>query len=206
MSRFSGPKGKIVRRFGLNVYGNLKFDRLLAKRSNAPGMHGVKQGRKKLSDYALQLTEKQKLKYTYGLGERQFRVVFARALKRKGITADTLLILLESRFDNSLYRMGMAPTRDAAKQLITHGHLKINGRRCNIASRTLRANDVITVKDSARSRALVQRFLEENKSREVPAWLAVDRDQLKGSVVRSPIRTELQSIANEQLVVELYSK
>ncbi len=206
MSRFRGPKGKIVRRFGINVYGNPKFDRLLSRRPVAPGMHGAKNSRKKVSDYGLQLTEKQKLKYTYGMGERQFRVVFARAQKQKGITADNLLILLETRFDNIVYRMGIAPTRDAAKQLITHGHLKINDRRVSIPSFHVRADDEISVKDSVRSKALVQRFSEENSDREVPEWLSIDKEQLKGKLVRPPLRSEIQSVANEQLVVELYSK
>jgi len=206
MSRFSGPKGKIVRRFGVNIYGNPKFDRLLSKRPNAPGIHGVKKTRKKLSDYGLQLTEKQKLKYTYGLGERQFRGVFSRAQKKKGITAENLLVLLESRFDNIIYRMCLAPTRDAAKQLITHGHLKVNGRRSNIPSFLLKPNDEVTVKDSTRSKVLVQRCIDENSNRELPEWVSVDKEQLKGLLIRSPMRSEIQSVANEQLVVELYSK
>ena len=205
MSRYTGPKGRIVRRFGINIYGNPKFDRLLSKRPNAPGMHGVKKSRKKQSDYGLQLNEKQKLKYMYGVGERQFRVIFARAQKKQGITADNLLILLETRLDNVIYRMGIAPTRDSAKQLVTHGHLKVNGRRLNIPSYHVHTADEVTVKDSARSKALIQRYLEDN-SRDIPEWVVVDKEQLKGTLVRAPLRSEIQSVANEQLVVELYSK
>lgn len=204
--RFTGAKGKIVRRFGVNIYGNPKFDRLLARRSNPPGVHGANKGRRKVSEYGRQLLEKQKIKYTYGMGERSFRVMFKRALHQQGVTGDNLMVLLECRLDNVIYRMGMAPTRDAARQLILHGHLKINNRRVNIASFQVSPNDAVTVKDSTRSRGLVQRYLEENISAEVPEWVSVDRENLKSSVLRAPLREELPTIANEQLVVELYSK
>jgi small subunit ribosomal protein S4 len=205
MARFTEPKGKIVRRFGVNIYGNPKFDRLLGKKPNGPGVHGASR-RRKVSEYGLQLIEKQKIKYCYGMGERQFRVLFKRALKRPGITGDNLMVLLESRFDNTVYRMGMAPTRDAARQLIAHGHLKIDGRRVNIASYSLRPGEEISVKDSSRSRALVSRYLEECANRDAAAWVAVDRDNLTGIFERTPIREEIPTVANEQLVVELYSK
>ena len=206
MSRFRGPKGKIVRRFGVNIYGNPKFDRLLARRQNPPGMHGGFKGRRKISEYGKQLIEKQKLKYTYGLGERQFRIIFKRALRYKGITGDNLMIMLESRLDNTVFRMGMAPTRDAARQLILHGHLKLNNRRVNISSFQVTQNDTVTVKESTRSRGLVQRYVDENISAEIPEWVSVDRDNLKATVDRVPLREEVPTIANEQLVVELYSK
>lgn len=206
MSRFRGPKGKIVRRFGVNIYGNPKFDRLLARRQNPPGMHGGFKGRRKISEYGKQLIEKQKLKYTYGLRERQFRVTFKRALRHKGITGDNLMIMLESRLDNTVFRMGMAPTRDAARQLILHGHLKVNNRRVNIVSFQITQNDTVTVKESTRSRSLVQRYVDENISAEIPEWVSVDRDNLKATVDRIPLREEIPTIANEQLVVELYSK
>ena len=206
MARFRGPKGKIVRKFGINIFGNPKFDRLLSRQPHAPGAHGRKRVRKKVSDYGAQLTEKQKLKYYYGIGERQFRVVFARAQKKKGITGDNLLILLETRLDNVIYRSGMAPTRDAARQLISHGHVKVNNRRINIPSSHLRTNDEISIKDSVRSRALVQRYIEENREGDLPEWVTIDKELLKGKLVRAPLRSEIQPIANEQLVVELYSK
>ena len=206
MSRFRGPKGKIVRRFGVNIYGNPKFDRLLARRQNPPGMHGGFKGRRKISEYGKQLIEKQKLKYTYGLRERQFRITFKRALRHKGITGDNLMVMLESRLDNTVFRMGMAPTRDAARQLILHGHLKVNNRRVNIASFHVTQNDTVTVKESTRSRGLVQRYVDENISAEIPEWVSVDRDNLKATVDRVPLREEIPTIANEQLVVELYSK
>jgi len=206
MSRFRGPKGKIVRRFGVNIYGNPKFDRLLARRQNPPGMHGGFKGRRKISEYGKQLIEKQKLKYIYGLRERQFRVTFKRALRHKGVTGDNLMVMLESRLDNTVFRMGMAPTRDAARQLILHGHLKVNNRRVNIASFQVTQNDTVTVKESTRSRGLVQRYVDENISAEIPEWVSVDRDNLKATVDRVPMREEIPTIANEQLVVELYSK
>ena len=206
MSRFRGPKGKIVRRFGVNIYGNPKFDRLLARRQNPPGMHGGYKGRRKISEYGKQLIEKQKLKYTYGLRERQFRITFKRALRHKGITGDNLMVMLESRLDNTVFRMGMAPTRDAARQLILHGHLKVNNRRVNIASFQVTQNDTVTVKESTRSRGLVQRYVDENISAEIPEWVSVDRDNLKATVDRVPLREEIPTIANEQLIVELYSK
>ena len=206
MSRFRGPKGKIVRRFGVNIYGNPKYDRLLARRQNPPGMHGGFKGRRKISEYGKQLIEKQKLKYTYGLRERQFRITFKRALRHKGITGDNLMIMLESRLDNTVFRMGMAPSRDAARQLILHGHLKVNNRRVNIASFQVTQNDTVTVKESTRSRGLVQRYVDENISAEIPEWVSIDRDNLKATVDRVPLREEIPTIANEQLIVELYSK
>lgn len=206
MSRFTAPKGKIVRRFGVNIYGNPKFDRMLAKKPHGPGMHGATQQRRKISEYATQLLEKQKLKYTYGLGEKQFRIVYFRALNSAGITGDNMMILLESRLDNVIYRLGLAPTRDAAKQMTTHGHVKVNGRRVNIPSFSVKPGDVVTTKESTKSKNLVRRGLEESTSREVPGWLYIDKDNLGGQVLRLPMREEIPSIANERLVVELYSK
>jgi len=206
MSRNQTPKGKIVRRFGTNIYGNPKFDRLLAKKPHGPGMHGANQGRRKISEYAKQLIEKQKLKCTYGMGEKPFRVLFQRALRKDGVTGENLMILLEGRLDNVVYRMGMAPTRDAAKQLVTHGHIKVNGRRVNIPSYSVREGDVVTVKDSNKSQNLVRLNLEEAASRELAEWVFVDKETLAGQVMRLPLREEIPTIANEQLVVELYSK
>lgn len=206
MSRFRGPKGKIVRRFGLNLYGNPKFDKLLSQRPNPPGQHGASHTRKKVSDYGLQLIEKQKLKYCYGVSERQFRNYFKRALRRPGITGDNLMVLLETRLDNVIFRAGMSSTRDASRQLVLHGHVKVNGRRVNIASFQMRAGDVITVKNSNKSQDLVRRQFEETAHRETVNWAVAEHDQLKVTLERIPLREELQSIANEQLVVELYSK
>jgi small subunit ribosomal protein S4 len=206
MARFTGPKGKIVRRFGLNIYGNPKFDRLLSRRTNPPGQHGPNQARRKVSEYGQQLIEKQKMKQTYGLLERQFRVFFKRALSKKGITGDNLLIMLESRLDNLIYRAGWAGTRSQARQLINHGHLKVNGRRVSIPSFQASEGDIISVKDSNKSKALINRYVEENASRPLQDWIVVDKDNLTLNVERLPLREDIQSEANEQLVVELYSK
>ena len=206
MSRFTGPKGKIVRRFKSNIYGNPKYDRLLSKKPNPPGIHGPNQGRKKLSEYGEQLIEKQKIKYTYGMREKQFRILFSIASRQKGITGDNLLILLESRLDNAVFRSGLAATRDQARQLISHGHLKVNDRKVNVASYRIKEGDKISVKDSVRSKALIQRMSEENASRPASEWIAVDKNNLTAEIIRLPIREEIQSPGNEQLVVELYSK
>ncbi len=206
MSRYTESKGKLVRRFGVNIFGNPKFDKLLGKRPNAPGQHGQSKGRKKVSEYGQQLVEKQKLKFTYGVREKQFRLYYEKALRHEGITGDNLMVLLESRLDSVVYRMGMAPSRDSARQLILHGHLKVNDRRVNVPSFQVRAGDIISTKDNSRSQALVKRWLEESTHREIPEWVLVQADQLRGQVVRLPVAEEIPRVANEQLVVELYSK
>jgi small subunit ribosomal protein S4 len=206
MSRTIGPKGKVCRRFSLNLFGNPKFDRLIGKRPTTPGQHGVLQGRKKISEYGQQLAEKQKLKLAYGVQEAQFRTYFKKALRQKGITGDTLMLLLEGRLDNVIYRLGMAPTRSAARQIVTHGHIKVNGRRVNIPSFQVHTNDVITVKENQTSQALLRRMVDENGSREICSWLELDKSNLRGVVQRLPLRSEIPNIAREQLVVELYSK
>ena len=205
MGKYSGNKGKICRRFGVNLFGNMKYDRVLAKRPNPPGVHGANAARKKLSEFGKQLVEKQKLKITYGLREKQFRITFDRAARLPGVTGNNLMILLEARLDNVVYRLGMATTRSSARQLVGHGHVKINGRRCNISSYSVRPGDVITLKDSAKSKALVQRNLDATRS-EAPEWVNLIKEELKGEVVRLPEREEIPSVADELMVVELYSK
>lgn len=206
MGKYIGTKGKICRRFGVNLFGNLKYDRLLEKRPNAPGVHGAAAARKKDSEYGRQLKEKQKLKIMYGLREKQFRIVFARAAQKKGITGDNLLQLLERRLDNVIFRLGFAPTRSAARQLVSHGHFKINGRKVNIPSYTVRESDEISIKDRDSSKALIQRNLELSSKREVPQWLILTKEELKGNVARMPLRDEMPSVADELMIVELYSK
>ena len=205
MGKYSGNKGKICRRFGVNLCGNMKYDRVLAKRPNPPGVHGANAARKKLSEFGKQLVEKQKLKITYGLREKQFRITFDRAAKLKGVTGNNLMTLLEARLDNVIYRLGFAPTRSAARQLVGHGHIRINGRRCNIPSYSVRPGDLVTLKDSSRSKALVQRHLDAARG-ETPEWVSLIKDELKGEVVRLPEREEIPSVADELMVVELYSK
>lgn len=206
MGKYSGNKAKICRRFGVNLFGNLKFDRILEKRPNPPGVHGASAARKKLSEYGQQLNEKQKLKITYGLREKQFRITFKRAAAKQGKTGDNLLQLLERRLDNVIYRLGFAPTRTAARQLVNHGHVKINGRKVDIPSYCVKESEEITIKDSDRSKALLQRNLESSSRREVPQWLILTKEELKGMVARMPLREEMPSVADELMIVELYSK
>ena len=206
MGKYTGNRGKICRRFGINLFGNVKFDRLLDRRPNPPGVHGANQARKKVSEYGRQLNEKQKMKIMYGLREKQFRIVFNRAAKKQGITGDNLLQLLERRLDNVIYRLGLAQTRAAARQLVNHGHVKVNGRKVNIPSYSVCEGEEITLKSSDRSKALAQRNLEQSSRREVPQWLILTKEELKGQVARMPLRDEMPSVADELMIVELYSK
>lgn len=206
MAKFTGPKGKLVRRFGVNIYGNPKYDRLLERRSHGPGQHGPNSVRRKVSDYAQQLIEKQKLRNTYGLLEKQFRRVFRKAQQMRGVTGDNLLVLLETRLDTLAFRAGFGCTLMQARQLVNHGHLEVNGRRVDIASYRVKTGDIITVRDSAASRALVTRYIMENPRFAGAQWLTVDQHVLKVTVNRLPQRDEIHGTANEQLIVELYSK
>jgi len=202
MARYTGPRTRISRRFGTPIFGPSKY---LERRNYGPGVHGPK-SRRKVTDYALGLLEKQKLRYYYGLMERQFRNVYERALKRRGVTGETMLQILETRLDNVVYHLGFANTRPAARQMVSHGHIKVNGRKVNIPSFALKVNDTIEVKDSNVSRQLAAKNLEMATSRAVPDWLSLNKDGCKGVVVRIPSRDEIQPIANEQAVVEFYSR
>jgi small subunit ribosomal protein S4 len=206
MAKFTGPKGKLVRRFGVNIYGNPKYDRLLERRSHGPGQHGPASARRKVSAYAQQLIEKQKLRNTYGLLEKQFRRVFRKAQQMRGITGDNLLILLETRLDALAFRAGFGSTLMQARQLVNHGHFKVNGHRVDIASCRIKTGDIITVRDSAASRALATRYLMENPRFSTAEWFTVDQQALAITVNRLPQRDEIHGTANEQLIVELYSK
>lgn len=196
-------KGKIVRRLGVNIYGNPKYDRLLEKRSNPPGMHIRRRGR--LSEYGLQLVEKQKLRFCYGLNERQFRTVFAKAKNMKGITGDNMLVLLERRLDNVVYRMGMAATRSQARQVVRHGHVLLNGRKASAPSQLVSVDDKIAPKSKKASQTIVRDQMEANH-REIPAWMQVDEKAAEGVIVRLPEREEIPTVADELLIVEYYSK
>lgn len=196
-------KGKIVRRLGVNVFGNPKFERLLEKRPNPPGMHTRRRGR--LSEYGLQLVEKQKLRFHYGMSEHQFRSVFAKAKNMGGVTGDNMLVLLERRLDNVAYRLGMTTTRAQARQLVRHGHLALNGRKASTPSQLVGPGDTITVKDRKSSKTMVTEALEANH-RDVPAWLMMDVPSATASVIRLPERSEIPTVADEQLIVEFYSK
>lgn len=202
MARYTGPRDRISRRLGVQIFG---FSKSFDRRNYPPGQHGPK-ARRKVTDYALGLLEKQKLRYYYGLQERQFRRVYQTALRRRGVTGEQMLQLLETRLDSVVYSLGFANTRPAARQMISHGHIKVNGRKVDVPSYAAKANDVIEVRANAVSRQMATRGLELSTSRPVPEWLSVTRDALKGSVVRLPNREEIQPIANEQAVVEFYSR
>ncbi|MEP6822037.1 MAG: 30S ribosomal protein S4 [Chthoniobacterales bacterium] len=203
MGRYTGPKTKVARRYGVPLFGPSKS---LERKNYPPGMHGPKGSRRKQSDYAVALGEKQKLRYQYGLLEKQFRRIFQTALRRRGVTGETLLQLLETRLDNVVFRLGLANTRSGARQLVSHGHVQVNGRGVNIASFNVKAGDEIKVKDKPKSRQLALRNLELTQIAPVPEWLVADRDALSGKVSRIPVRDEMQPMVNEQLIVELYSR
>ena len=202
MARYTGPRVRITRRFGTPIFGPTKY---LDRRNYPPGMHGPK-SRRKLTDYGMGLVEKQKLRYYYGLLERQFRGVYERALRRRGVTGEQMLQILETRLDNVVYSLGFANTRAAARQLVGHGHVKVNGRKVSIASAALKVGDIIEIKDSARSRQIATRNLESSTSRAVPDWLSLQKDAFKGTVMRIPTMEEINPIANVQAVVEFYSR
>lgn len=203
MARYTGPKTKISRRYGVFISGSPKaFER----RSFPPGVHGPKGSRRKLSDYAIALAEKQKLRHQYGVLEKQFRRYFDLALRRRGVTGEILLQLLETRLDNVVYKMGFAKTLRGARQMVGHGHVAVNGRKATISSMNLKAGDRVEVRDKPKSRSLAERGLELTQIVTVPDWLLVDKDKLSGTVARIPTRSEINPIVNEQLVVELYSR
>lgn len=202
MARYTGPRVRISRRFGTPIFGPSKY---LERRNYGPGVHGPK-SRRKNSEYALGLMEKQKLRYYYGLLERQFRRVYEKALTKRGITGETMLQILETRLDSVVYNLGFGYTRPAARQLVGHGHVTVNGRKVSVASYAVRLNDVIEIKNCSVSRQLALRNLELSTSRAVPDWLSLNKDAFRGTVVRIPTRDDIQPVANEQAVVEFYSR
>ena len=206
MAKNSTPKGKIVRRLGVNIFGNPKYDRLLERRPTPPGQHGA--GRKgKPSDYSRQLIEKQKVRFCYGLSEKQFRRVFDKANGMKGITGHNMLVLLERRLDNMVFRLGLASTRNEARIFVRHGHFLVNGHKVDIPSYLVRAGDVIEVREKSRKIVKISEALDSVMRRGIPAWLELERDAFKGTVKTLPAREELTSpVFEEQLIVELYSK
>lgn len=209
MGRYTGPACRICRREGMKLF--LKGTRCnMAKcpidtERPAPGMHGHLRGRK-LSEYGVQLREKQKLRRQYGMQETQFKVFFQRVLKKRGITGEALLQSLETRLDNVVFRLGLAPSRKAARQLVSHSHFTVNGRRANIPSMVLKAGDVVQVKDRPHSRQRIAASIEAAEGKQLPVWLTLDAKNFSGTVVRVPTREEIAPLVNEQLIVELYSK
>lgn len=202
MARYTGPTTRISRRFGQHLLGSGKA---LERRGYPPGQHGPKL-RRKLSEYAVGLNEKQKLRFIYGLLERQFRNVFEKAKRERGVTGERFLQLLETRLDSTVYLLGLAKTRSAARQLVNHGHIRVNGHKVDIASYNVQPGDEIEVKNAPASRQIATRNLEENRIRNVPGWLTMNAEAFKATVVRLPTREEMQQDINEQLIVEFYSR
>lgn len=201
MARYIGPKTKISRRFGELITGNGKW---LTKNSNPPGQHGANKKRKTLSEYGVQLKEKQKAKYTYGLLEKQFRKTFDEAARRKGVTGENLIKLLEARLDNTVYRMGIAPSRQAARQMVSHKHITVNGEPVNIPSFSCKPGDVIGIKNKSAANASITGTVRGKNPKF--NWLDWNETELKGTFVAYPERESVPENIKEQLIVELYSK
>jgi small subunit ribosomal protein S4 len=204
MARYTGPKAKLVRKFGENIFGTPKYDRILEKRNYPAGDHG-KRFRKKMSDYGTHLMEKQKLRHTYCLLEKQFYNYFLKASKKEGVTGDNFLQLLERRLDNVVFRLGFAVTRMQARQFVNHGHIKVNGRRVNIASFLCKPGDVIEINDKSRRGAIAD-ALEVTSASSNFSWLSVDKENFKGEFLAVPNAEEIPTNVDVRLIVEFYSK
>ena len=205
MAKPSRIRGKLVRKFGVNVFGNPKYDRLLNRKSYAPGQHGQTR-RRRLSNYGVQLQEKQKIKSMYGLLEKQFKNYFTKAEKMSGETGTNLLQMLESRLDNIVYRISFAPTRPAARQLVNHGHFLVNDKRVNIPSYILKSGDKIQVREKSKKMDLILDSMKRIKGDIDLPWLELDKGKMQGSFLGMPERDQIDQTIKEQLVVELYSK
>ena len=203
MARYTGPKTKKSRAFGESIYG---YDKSFEKKKYPPGQHGNTRRRRQKSDYALQLMEKQKAKYTYGVLERQFRNLFVKASSKSGVTGEVLLQLLEARLDNTVFRLGMAPTRRAARQLVSHKHVSVNGVVTNIPSCQLRPGDVISVRNKSKSLDVVKDSVGAKSDVRKFGWLEFNPDKMTGKFLEYPSREQIPEKINEQLIVELYSK
>ena len=202
MARYTGPTTKIARKFGEPIYGT---DKYLDRKNYPPGQHGQTKKRKKLSEYGIQLREKQKAKYTYGVLERQFRNTFEKAQHSKGVTGEVLLQMLEARLDNVVFRLGIAPTRAAARQLVSHRHITVNGNVVNIPSRQLKSGDIIGVREKSKSLEVITDSMETRRYSKL-SWLEWDDAQMAGKFMNMPERSEIPEDIKEQLIVELYSK
>jgi len=201
MARYTGPKTKIARKFGEAIFGE---DKSFEKKNYPPGQHGNNRRRGKKSEYAIQLMEKQKAKYTYGILEKQFRNLFTKANRSKGVTGEVLLQLCESRLDNVVYRMGVSNTRSGARQLVSHRHITVNGELVNIPSYSLKAGDVVGVREKSKSISAIQDAIASNSR--VYEWITWNNDKHEGSFVSVPERIQIPENIKEQLIVELYSK
>jgi len=202
MARYTGPKTRIARKFGEAIFGP---DKHLERKNFPPGQHGLTKKRKKTSEYGIQLREKQKAKYTYGILERQFRNTFEKASRSKGVTGEVLLQLLESRLDNVVYRLGLAQSRAGARQLVSHRHITVNGAVVNVPSCQLKGGDIIGVREKSKSLEIILDSLTTRKSSRL-AWLEWDDTQMAGKFMSVPERTDIPEDIKEQLIVELYSK
>lgn len=201
MARYTGPKSRIARKFGEPIFG---ADKVLSKKNYPPGQHGNSR-RKKTSEYGIQLREKQKAKYTYGVLEKQFRIMFDKASRSKGITGEVLLQLLEVRLDNLVFRLGLAPTRDAARQLVSHRHIVVDGKVVNIPSYSVKPGQVIGVREKAKSLEIITDALAGFNHSKYP-WIEWDQTTLSGKLLHTPERADIPENITEQLIVELYSK
>jgi small subunit ribosomal protein S4 len=202
MARYTGPKSRVARKFGDPIFGP---DKHLERKNFPPGQHGINKKRKKTSEYGIQLREKQKAKYTYGVLERQFRNTFEKASRTKGVTGEVLLQLLESRLDNVVYRLGVAHSRAGARQLVSHRHITVNGDVVNIPSYQVKPGDIIGVREKSKSLEIIIDSLTTRKSSKL-AWLEWDDTQMAGKFMNVPERTDIPEDIKEQLIVELYSK
>jgi small subunit ribosomal protein S4 len=202
MARYTGPLTKKARTFGEAIYG---YDKYFEKRKYAPGQHGTSRKKGSPSEYSVQLKEKQKAKYTYGILERQFSKIFQEASRKHGVTGENLLRLLEQRLDNTVFRLGIAPTRNAARQLVSHKHVTVNGRIVNIPSFTLKVGDVVGVREKSRNLDLIQETLKTGRAKKF-TWLEMNTDKIEGKYVEIPNRDQIPENIKEQLIVELYSK
>jgi small subunit ribosomal protein S4 len=200
MARYTGPSSKIARKFGEPIFGP---DKYLEKRNYPPGEHGLASKRKKTRDYGIQLKEKQKVKYMYGLLERQFRNTYEKASRMSGQKGENLIFLLESRLDNIVYRMGVAPTRAAARQLVNHAHITLNGKVCHIPSAQVKPGDVVAVRERSKSLEVIAESVAAGKK---VSWIEFDPQALCGKYLNIPARTDIPENINEQLIVDLYSK
>ena len=205
MAKSTTSKGKLVRKFGENIFGNPKYDRLLNRKPYNPGQHGQTR-RAKLSNYGIQLREKQKIKFMYGLLEKQFRLTFQKADKMKGETGTNMLQLLESRLDNVVHRLGFAISRPAARQLVSHKHILLNGKRVNIPSLIVKPGDVVSIRNKSKKMDCIIESMKNIKGDIDLAWLSLDKAKMSGTFISIPEREDMKLTVNEQLVVELYSK
>jgi len=201
MARYTGPKAKVCRKFGENIFGTAKYDKILNKRKFPAGQHG-KNMRRKLSDYGVHLREKQKMRHTYCLLEKQFRNYFVKAAKMAGVTGDNLLIMLERRLDNTVYRLGFATTRMQARQFVNHGHFMVNGKKVDIPSFLLKAGDIIEVRPKSRGMEMLKDAMERTETSSPYGWLTVHKENMRGQFVSIPPASEIPNTVDLRLIVE----